>query len=106
VLGVVAVGVSAAGAFFAVTAQPTIAAATSAGGAFAALVALLLNPGRRAQFGVGAATEYRELAERAERARLFEPGPGDPAAARLVAEGLEQLKLRLDAETARTFVLG
>jgi hypothetical protein len=100
------VGGGTAGAFFAVSSQPTSAAATSAAGAFAALVALFLNPGRRAQFGLGASTEYRGLAERAERARLFEPGPGDPAAARLVAEGLEQLKLRLEAETARTFALG
>jgi hypothetical protein len=106
VLGVFAVGASAVAAFFAVSSQPTAAAACSAAGAFVALVALLLNPGRRAQFGVGAATEYRGLAERAERVRLFDPGPGDPAAARLVAEGLEQLKLRLDAEAARSFVLG
>jgi hypothetical protein len=53
-----------------------------------------------------ASSDYRALGERAERARLFEPGPADPVAAGVAADRLLQMKDRLDADARRPFGLG
>jgi len=102
VLGILAVTASAAAAGLAAAdVSATLTALSASIGAAAALISLVLDPGRRAQACVGLGEAYLSLASRAERAQLFDPGPGQAAAAALVVDALEQLKDRLDADARR-----